>query len=94
VVDPVLCRAAISPALSGEAVRISLRDAAGNVITNTGTIVLVSLGLADTIWEWASGDKVTLDVTKAFKSVDEIYQSVFHYCPQDKFEQSSRSRRS
>jgi hypothetical protein len=67
VVDPVLCRAAISPALSGEPVRISVRDAAGNVNTNACTIVLVSLGLADTTWEWASGDKVTLDVTKGFK---------------------------
>jgi hypothetical protein len=48
-------------------VRISLRDAAGNVNTNTGTIVLASLGLSDTTWESASGDKVTLGRDQGFQ---------------------------
>ena len=67
MVDPTRCRAAIWPALSGEPVRISFRDAAGDINTNTGKIIPVSLGLSNTTWGWASGDKVTLDVTKVFK---------------------------
>jgi PKD repeat protein len=43
------------------------RDAAGNVNSNTGKIVLLSLGMSNTTHEWASGDNVTHNVTNAFQ---------------------------
>lgn len=42
-------------------------DALGNVDTNNGVIVLLSLGMSNTTQEWASGDATTHDTTNAFK---------------------------
>jgi PKD repeat protein len=42
-------------------------NAAGNVDTNNGKIVLLSLGMSNTTHEWASGDNVTHDITNTFK---------------------------
>jgi PKD repeat protein len=42
-------------------------DSAGNVNTNTGKIVLLSLGMSNTTQEWASGDNLTHNITNAFK---------------------------
>lgn len=42
-------------------------DAAGNVDTNNGKIVLLSIGLSNTTQEWAIGDTITDDKTRAFK---------------------------
>jgi PKD repeat protein len=43
------------------------RNASGNVDTNGGKIVLLSLGMSNTTHEWASGDNVTHNLTNAFK---------------------------
>ena len=42
-------------------------DSGGNVNTNTGKIVLISLGMSNTTHEWASGDNVTHNLTNAFQ---------------------------
>ncbi len=42
-------------------------DASGNVNTNTGKIVLISVGMSNATQEFASGDTQTSDTTKAFK---------------------------
>ena len=42
-------------------------NASGNVDTNSGKIVLLSLGMSNTTHEWASGDNVTHNITNAFK---------------------------
>ena len=42
-------------------------SASGNVDTNSGKIVLLSLGMSNTTHEWASGDNLTHDVTKTFQ---------------------------
>src|SRR6185369_14874428 len=42
-------------------------NASGNVDTNNGKIVLLSLGVSNTTQEWASGDNVTHNVTNTFK---------------------------
>jgi PKD repeat protein len=42
-------------------------NGAGNVDTNSGKIVLLSLGMSNTTQEWASGDTVTRDKTRTFK---------------------------
>src|SRR6267154_885813 len=42
-------------------------NASGNVDTNSGKIVLLSLGVSNTTQEWASGDNVTHNITNAFK---------------------------
>jgi PKD repeat protein len=42
-------------------------DDLGNVNTNTGKIVLLSLGMSNTTHEWASGDNLTHNITNAFK---------------------------
>jgi PKD repeat protein len=42
-------------------------DAAGNVDTNNGKIVLLSLGMSNATHEWASGDNLTHNITNAFK---------------------------
>src|SRR3954469_19948551 len=40
-------------------------DAAGNVDTNNGKIVLLSLGMSNATHEWASGDNLTHNITNA-----------------------------
>ena len=47
--------------------QVTPRDGAGNVETNTGRIVLLSLGMSNTTQEWASGDTITHNITNAFK---------------------------
>jgi hypothetical protein len=42
-------------------------DGEGNVDTNNGKIVLLSLGVSNTTQEWASGDEITHNITNAFK---------------------------
>ena len=42
-------------------------NAAGNVDTNNGKIVLLSLGMSNTTQEWNVGDTITGDKTRAFK---------------------------
>ena len=42
-------------------------NASGNVDTNSGKVVLLSLGMSNTTHEWASGDNVTHNITNAFK---------------------------
>ena len=42
-------------------------NAAGDVDTNSGKIVLLSLGMSNTTHEWASGDNATHNITNAFK---------------------------
>src|SRR6266404_4323658 len=42
-------------------------NASGNMDTNSGKIVLLSLGMSNTTHEWASGDNVTHNITNAFK---------------------------
>jgi hypothetical protein len=42
-------------------------NASGNVDTNSGKIVLLSLGMSNTTQEWASGDNVTHNLANAFK---------------------------
>ncbi len=42
-------------------------DAGGHVNTNTGKVVLLSVGMSNATQEWASGDNVTHDITRAFK---------------------------
>lgn len=42
-------------------------DASGNVDTNNGVIVLLSLGMSNTTQEWASGDAITHNTNNAFK---------------------------
>ena len=47
--------------------QITPLDASGNVDTNHGKIVLLSLGMSNTTHEWGVGDTVTDDKTRAFK---------------------------
>lgn len=47
--------------------QIAPRDATGSVNTNTGKIVLISLGMSNTTHEWASGDNMTHNITNAFQ---------------------------
>src|SRR6266542_834888 len=42
-------------------------NASGSTDTNSGKIVLLSLGVSNTTQEWASGDNVTHNITNAFK---------------------------
>src|SRR6185369_14564149 len=42
-------------------------NSSGNPDTNSGKIVLLSLGVSNTTQEWASGDNVTHNVTNTFK---------------------------
>jgi len=42
-------------------------DVSGHVNTNTGKVVLLSVGMSNATQEWASGDNVTHDITRAFK---------------------------
>ena len=56
-----------SPALAIATNEIVPLDSAGNVNTNTGKIVLISVGMSNTTQEIASGDRVTNNRTNAFK---------------------------
>ena len=47
--------------------KIAPLNASGNVDTNNGKIVLISVGMSNTTHEFASGDRNTLDTTRAFK---------------------------